>query len=44
MADREIQEIAGHAQVSTTLSIYGHVLPGYNREVAKKIEGMFQTE
>jgi integrase len=41
---RDIQEIAGHAQVSTTLSIYSHVLPGYNREAAKKIEGMFQTE
>ena len=41
---RDVQEIAGHAQVSTTLSIYSHVLPGYNREAAKKIEGMFQTE
>jgi len=40
----DVQEIAGHAQVNTTLSIYSHVLPGYNREVARKIEGMFQTE
>ena len=41
---REVQELAGHAQASTTLAIYSHVLPGYNEEAAKKIEGMFSTE
>ena len=41
---REVQELAGHAQASTTLAIYSHVLPGYNKEAAKKIEGMFGTE
>lgn len=42
---KDVQMIAGHAQVSTTLSIYSHSLPGYNLEAANKIEGMFkQTE
>ena len=41
---RDIQAIAGHAQASTTLAIYSHVLPGYNKEAAKKIEDMFVTE
>jgi len=41
---REVQELAGHAQASTTLKIYSHVLPGYNEEAAKKIEGLFSTE
>ena len=41
---RDVQTIAGHAQASTTLSIYSHVLPGYNRDAANKIEGMFATE
>ena len=38
---KDVQMILGHAQASTTLDIYGHVLPGYNREAAKKVEGMF---
>jgi integrase len=41
---RDIQAIAGHAQASTTMNIYSHVLPGYNRKAADKIEGMFGTE
>lgn len=32
----DVQMILGHAQASTTLEIYSHVLPGYNREAAKK--------
>ncbi|HLO34294.1 MAG TPA: site-specific integrase [Anaerolineales bacterium] len=38
---KSVQATAGHAQASTTLEIYGHLLPGYNREAADKIEGMF---
>jgi len=38
---KDVQMLLGHAQASTTLDIYGHVLPGYNREAAKKVEGMF---
>jgi integrase len=41
---RDLQEIAGHAQASTTLKIYSHVLPGYNQEAAKKIEGLFNEK
>jgi integrase len=41
---KDVQMILGHAQASTTLEIYGHVLPGYNKEAAKKIEGVFSQE
>lgn len=41
---KEAQELAGHAQPSTTLNIYGHVLPGFNRKVASSIEDMIATE
>ncbi len=41
---KDIQAIAGHAQASTTLAIYSHVLLGYNREAANKIEDMFKAE
>ena len=40
---KSVQAVAGHAQSSTTFEIYSHVLPGYNREVAKKVEVMFQS-
>ena len=38
---KSVQAIAGHAQASTTLEIYGHLLPGYNKEAANKVQGMF---
>ena len=41
---KDVQHIAGHSQATTTLNIYGHILPGYNRNAADKIEGMFKTE
>lgn len=41
---KDLQKIAGHAQASTTLKTYAHVLPGYNRNAANKIEGFFKTE
>ena len=40
----DAQGFAGHSQPSTTLNIYGHFLPGYNKNAAKKIEGYFSTE
>lgn len=40
---KSVQALAGHAQASTTLEIYSHLLPGYNREAADKIEGMFKV-
>lgn len=40
---KSVQAVAGHAQASTTLEIYAKLLPGYNRDVANKIEGMFKV-
>ena len=33
---RVVQEILGHSNISTTLGIYGHVLPGMQEEAMKK--------
>ena len=41
---KDAQGLAGHAQASTTLNIYGHLLPDYSRNAAAKIEGLFGTE
>lgn len=41
---KSVQAIAGHAQIGTTLNTYAHVLPGYNREAAKKVDDMFVSE
>jgi site-specific recombinase XerD len=30
-----VQEILGHANISTTLGIYGHVLPSMQRDAAR---------
>jgi integrase len=38
---KDVQVIAGHAQFATTMDIYAHIMPGANREAAKKIEGLF---
>lgn len=38
---RSVEGAAAHAQASTTIEIYSHLLPDYNREVANKIERMF---
>jgi site-specific recombinase XerC len=40
---RSVSAVAGHAQVSTTIERYAWLLPGYNKEVAKRIEGMFKV-
>jgi integrase len=38
---KNVQEIAGHSTFSTTMDIYGHLLPGVNTEAAKKIGKIF---
>jgi integrase len=38
---KDVQVIAGHSQIAVTLDIYGHMLPGANKEAAKKINGLF---
>jgi integrase len=34
----EVASILGHAKTSTTLDIYGHMLPGMSQKTAKEIE------
>ena len=38
---RDVQEIVGHASFSTTVDIYGHLMPGAKRDAAKKMDGFF---
>jgi len=37
---RVIMEILGHAQISTTMNIYGHVLPDTHREATDKLDDL----
>ena len=37
-----VQERLGHASVATTLSLYGHVLPGRDAEVAERMSGILR--
>jgi integrase len=41
---KDAQALAGHAQASTTIGIYAHLLPDYQRKTATAIEGLFSTE
>ncbi len=38
---KDVQAIAGHADFSTTMDIYGHLMPGAQKEAAKKMDKMF---
>ena len=38
---KDVQVIAGHADYSTTMNIYGHLMPGAQREAAKKMDDFF---
>ena len=35
---RVVMDILGHSQISTTMDIYGHVLPAAHRDVAERVE------
>ncbi|WP_052889413.1 tyrosine-type recombinase/integrase [Thermogemmatispora carboxidivorans] len=39
-----IQELLGHSQVTVTLGIYGHVLPGMQGEALRKMEELLRRE
>ena len=39
---KDVQEIAGHASFTTTMDIYGHLMPGAHQEAAKKMDKLFQ--
>ncbi len=40
---RVVQERLGHADVRTTLGIYGHVLPGYDAEAASRFDSILES-
>jgi integrase len=37
-----VQEILGHSSVQITLSVYGHVLPGMQREAMNQLDALYQ--
>ncbi|WP_376794854.1 tyrosine-type recombinase/integrase [Thermogemmatispora sp.] len=39
-----VQELLGHSQVTVTLGIYGHVLPGMQREALQRMEQLLSGE
>jgi integrase len=39
---KDVQEIAGHSTFSVTIDIYGHLMPGANKEAAKKMDKFFE--
>jgi len=39
-----VQEILGHANVSMTLGIYGHVLPSMQRDAMNGMNDLFQEK
>jgi len=41
---KDVQVIAGHADFSTTMDIYGHLMPGADRQAAKKMDVLFNRE
>lgn len=36
-----VSKLLGHANVSTTTTVYGHLLPGAGKEVAEKVDSLF---
>jgi integrase len=38
---KDVQVIAGHADFSTTMDVYGHLMPGAQHEAARKMDRMF---
>ena len=39
-----VQQILGHSNISTTLNIYGHVLPEMHRDAMDKMDDFFGGE
>jgi integrase len=37
---RDIQALAGHSSFQITYDTYGHLLPGYQQEAARKLDGL----
>jgi integrase len=41
---KDVQVLAGHADFGTTMDIYGHLMPGAQKEAARKMEKLFDEE
>jgi integrase len=39
---KSIQSLAGHASIQTTFNIYGHLMPGFQQEAARKLDGLLE--
>jgi len=39
-----VQQILGHSNISTTLNVYGHVLPEMHRDAMSKMDDFFGEE
>ena len=37
---RDVQAIAGHSSIQITMNTYGHLMPGYYQEAARKLDGL----
>ena len=44
MHPKIVSERLGHANISITLDIYSHVLPGLQEEAAEKLERIFEAD
>jgi integrase len=40
---KDVQVLAGHADFSTTMNIYGHLMPGAREDAAKKMDKLFNA-
>jgi integrase len=39
---KTVQEILGHSNISSTMNIYGHVLPSMHRDTMEDIDDFFR--
>ncbi len=39
-APKEVQVLAGHSSFGVTMTIYGHLMPGYQETAARKLDGL----
>jgi integrase len=39
-----VKELLGHSNIRITLEIYGHVLPGMQKEAMEKLDDLFGSD
>jgi integrase len=37
---KDVSALAGHSSIQITYNVYGHLMPGYQKEAAKKLDGL----